>query len=90
MQANRDHFERKQLLQAFGEPDYDSPLLSASKTEHKRKAFPVSTKDRSDKKRAKSIKKASSASKSKTILDVSVEELPSLIHMLSASTKRIM
>jgi hypothetical protein len=33
MQANRNRFERKQLLQVFGEPDYDSPLLSASKTE---------------------------------------------------------
>ncbi len=31
MQANRDRFERKQLLQVFGEPDYDSPLMSASK-----------------------------------------------------------
>ena len=36
MQANRDRFERKQLLQVFGEPDYDSPLMSASKTEQKR------------------------------------------------------
>ena len=26
MQANRDRFERKQLLQVFGEPDYDSSL----------------------------------------------------------------
>jgi hypothetical protein len=43
MQANRDRFERKQLLQVFGEPDYDSPLLSASKTEQKRKASPFST-----------------------------------------------
>ncbi len=33
MQANRDRFERKQLLQVFREPDYDSSLLSASKTE---------------------------------------------------------
>jgi hypothetical protein len=64
MQANRDRFERKQLLQVFGEPDY---LLSASKTEQKRKASPVTTKHRSDKKRVKSVKKASSASKSKTI-----------------------
>ncbi len=31
MQANRDHFERKQLLQVVGEPDCDSPLQSASK-----------------------------------------------------------
>ncbi len=51
MQANRDRFERKQLLQVFGEPDYDSPLLSAAKTEQKRKASPATTKDRSDKKR---------------------------------------
>ncbi len=54
----------------FGEPDYDSPLLSASKTEQKRKASPVSAKDRSDKKRVKSVSKSnrtSSASKSKTI-----------------------
>ena len=35
LQANRDRFERKQLLQVFGEPDYDSPSLSASKTEQK-------------------------------------------------------
>jgi hypothetical protein len=67
MQANRDRFERNQLLQVFGEPEYDSPLLSASKTEQKRKASPVSTKDRSDKKRVKSVKKTSSTSKSKTI-----------------------
>jgi hypothetical protein len=38
MQANRDRFERKQLLQVFGVPDYDSPLLPASKTEQKRKS----------------------------------------------------
>jgi hypothetical protein len=49
IQANRDRFERKQLLQVFGEPDYDSPLLSASKTEQKRKASPVTTKNKSDK-----------------------------------------
>jgi hypothetical protein len=67
MQANRDRFERKQLLQVFGEPDYDSPLLSASKTEQKRNASPVTTKDRSDKKRVKSVKTTSSISKSKTI-----------------------
>jgi hypothetical protein len=67
MQANRDRFERKQLLQVFDEPDYDSPLLSASKTEQKRKASPVTTKDRSNKKRVKSVKKISSACKSKTI-----------------------
>ena len=53
MQANRDRFERKQLLQVFGEADYDSPLLSTSKTEQKRKASPVSIKDKSDKKRVK-------------------------------------
>jgi hypothetical protein len=63
MQANRDRFERKQLLQVFDEPNYDSPLLSASTTEQKRKAASISTKDRSDKKRVKSVKKASSASK---------------------------
>jgi hypothetical protein len=40
MQANRDRFEHKQLLQVFGEPDYDSPLLSASKMEQKRKSSP--------------------------------------------------
>ena len=59
MQANRDRFERKQLLQVFGEPDYgyDSPQLSASKTEQKRKASPVATKDKSDKKCIKSVKK---------------------------------
>ena len=62
MQANRDRFERKQLLQVFGEPDYDSPLLSASKTEQKRKASPVSTKDRSDKKRVKSVSKTNRTS----------------------------
>ncbi len=28
MPANRDRFERKQLLQVFGEPDYDSPLIT--------------------------------------------------------------
>ena len=67
MQANRDRFERKQLLQVFGEPEYDSPSLSASKTEQKRKSSPATTKDRSDKKRVKSVKKTSSASKSKTI-----------------------
>jgi hypothetical protein len=64
MQANHDRFERKQLLQVFGETDYDSsPLLSASKTDQKRKSSPVTTKDRSDKKRVKSVKKSSSASK---------------------------
>ena len=70
MQANRDRFERKQLLQVFGEPDYDSPQLSASKTEQKRKSPQVAFKDRSDKKRVKSVSKThktSSASKSKTI-----------------------
>ena len=70
MQANRDRFERKQLLQMFGEPDYDSPQLSASKTEQKRKSPQVAFKDRSDKKRVKSVSKThktSSASKSKTI-----------------------
>jgi hypothetical protein len=67
MQANRDRFERKQLLQVFGEPDYDSPLLSASKTKQKRKSSPATIKDRSDKKRVKSVRKISSASKSKTI-----------------------
>ncbi len=56
MQANRDRFERKQLLQVFDEPNYDSPLLSASKTEQKRKASPVATKDKSDKKCIKSVK----------------------------------
>ncbi len=48
MQANRDRFERKQLLQGYGEPDYDSPLLSASKTDQKRKSPPTTTKDTSD------------------------------------------
>jgi hypothetical protein len=70
MQANRDRFERKQLLQMFGEPDYDSPQLSASKTEQKRKSPQVAIKDRSDKKRVKSVSKTtktSSASESKTI-----------------------
>ena len=67
MQANRNRFERKQLLQVFGEPEYDSPSVSASKTEQKRKSSPATTKDRSDKKRSKSVKKTSSASKSKTI-----------------------
>ena len=67
MQANRNRFERKQLLQVFGEPEYDSPLLSASKTEQKRKSSPAATKDRSDKKRAKSVKKTSSAFNAKTI-----------------------
>ena len=65
MQANRDRFERKQLLQVFGEPDYDSPLMSASKTEQKRKSSPATSKDRSDKKRVKFVSKT--ASKSKTI-----------------------
>jgi hypothetical protein len=46
------------------EPDYDSPLLSASKTDQKRKSSPTTTKDRSDKKRVKS-KKTSPASKSR-------------------------
>ncbi len=68
MQANRDRFERKRLLQVFGEPDYDSPLISVSKTEQKRKSSPATTKDRSDKKRVKSVKKTSSAPKSRTIL----------------------
>jgi hypothetical protein len=68
MQANRDRFERKQLLQVFGEPDYDSPLLSASKTEQKRKSSPAAPKDKSsDRKRIKSVKKTSSTSKSKNI-----------------------
>ena len=67
MQANRDRFERKQLLQVYGEPEYDSPFVSASKTEQKRKSSPVTTKDRSDKKRVKSVRKTSSASKSKTV-----------------------
>jgi hypothetical protein len=67
MQANRDRFERKQLLQVFGEPDYDSPLLSASKTDQKRKPSSATTKDKPDKKRLKSVKKTSSASKSKAI-----------------------
>jgi hypothetical protein len=57
----------KSFQTVFGEPDYDSPLLSASTTEQKRKASSASTKDRSDKKRVKSVKRASSASKSKTI-----------------------
>jgi hypothetical protein len=65
MQANRDRFERKQLLQVFGEPDYDSPLFSASKTEQKWKSSPTVTKDKSNKKRIKSVSKTSSASKSK-------------------------
>ena len=55
MQANRDRFERKQLLQVFGEPDYDSPLMSASKTEQKRKSSPATTKKKSDKKRVKFV-----------------------------------
>jgi hypothetical protein len=59
MQDNRDRFERKQLLQVFGEPDYDSPLLSASKTEQKRKSSLATTKDRAHKKRVKSVKKTS-------------------------------
>jgi hypothetical protein len=67
MQANRDRFERKQLLQVFGEPDYDSPLLSASKTDQKRKPSSATTKDKPDRKRLKSVKKTSSASKSKAI-----------------------
>jgi hypothetical protein len=68
MQANRDRFERKQLLQGYGEPDYDSPLLSASKTDQKRKSPLTTTRDASDKKRVKSTKKTSPASKSsKTI-----------------------
>ena len=67
MQANRDRFERKQLLQVFGEPDYDSPLLSASKTDQKRKSSSATTKDKPDKKRLKSVKKTSSVSKSKAI-----------------------
>jgi hypothetical protein len=68
MQVNRDRLERKQLLQVFGEPNYDSPLLSASTTEQKRKASSASTKDRSDKKRVKSVKKASCARKRKPLL----------------------
>ncbi len=49
----------------FGEPDYDSPLLSASKTEQKRKSSSAAPKDKpSDRKRIKSVKKTSSASKS--------------------------
>ena len=68
MQANRDRFERKQLLQVYGEPDYDPPLLSASKTDHKRKSSPTTTKDWSDKKRVKSTKKTSPASKSRKIV----------------------
>ncbi len=67
MQGNRDRFERKQLLQVFGEPDYDSPLMSASKTKQKRKSSPATVKDRSDKKRVKSVRKTSSAPKSKII-----------------------
>ena len=46
------------------EPDYDPTLLSASKTDQKRKSSPTTTKDRSDKKRVKS-KKTSPASKSR-------------------------
>ena len=65
MQANRDRFERKQSLQGYGEPDYDSPLLSASKTDQKRKSPPATTRDASDKKRVKSKKKTSPASKSR-------------------------
>jgi hypothetical protein len=34
MQANRDRFERKKLLQVYGEPEYDSPLLSATSSNH--------------------------------------------------------
>jgi hypothetical protein len=68
MQANRDRFERTQLLQVYGEPDYDSPLLSASKTDQKRKSSPTTTNDRSDKKRVKSTKKTSPASKSRKII----------------------
>ena len=41
--------------------------MSASKTEQKRKSSPATTKDRSDKKRVKSVKKTSSAPKSRTI-----------------------
>jgi hypothetical protein len=67
MQANRNRFERKQLLQVFGEPDYDSPLLSASKTDQKRKPSSATAKDKPDKKRLKSVKRTSSASKSKAI-----------------------
>ena len=62
MQANCDRFERTQLLQVYGEPDYDSPLLSASKTDQKRKSSPTTTNGRSDKKRVKSTKKTSPAS----------------------------
>jgi hypothetical protein len=67
MQGNRYRFERKQLLQVFGESVYDSSSLSTSKTEQKRKSSPAATKDRSDRKRVKSVKRTSSASKSKTI-----------------------
>jgi hypothetical protein len=67
MQANRDRLERKQLLQVFGEPDYDSPLLSASKSDQKRKSSSATTKDKPDRKQLKSVKKTSAASKSKAI-----------------------
>ena len=67
LQANRDRFERKQLLQVFGEPDYDSPSLSALKTDQKRKSSPTTTKDRSDKKRVKSTKTTPTSKSRKTI-----------------------
>ena len=70
MQANRDRFERKRLLQVYGELDYDSPLLSASKTDQKRKASPTTTKDWSDKKRVKSTKRTSPASTFTTTVPV--------------------
>ena len=70
MQANRDRFERKRLLQVCGELDFDSPLLSASKTDQKRKASPTTTKDWSDKKRVKSTKKTSPASTFTTTVPV--------------------
>jgi hypothetical protein len=67
MQIDRDRFERKQLLQVFGEPDYDSSLQSASKTDQKRKPSSITTKDKPERKRLKSVKKTSSAFKSKAI-----------------------
>ena len=70
MQANRDRFERKRLLQVCRELYYDSPLLSVPKTDQKRKASPTTTKDWSDKKRVKSTKKTSPASTSTTTVPV--------------------
>ncbi len=96
MQANRDRFERKQLLQVFGEPDYDSPLLSASKTEQKRKSSPATPKDKSsDRKRIRSVKrphpflskKISPNTSSVGDKRVSVEGRLSLTHTPSASIK---